>query len=86
MFSPVSGLVVEKMDQALEGMYVKPGMNLYKIVDLSTVWVEAEIFESQIPWLRVGQSALWSFPISRARVYREPFATSTPFSTRRPEP
>lgn len=60
--SPVDGLVVEKMDQALEGMYVRPGMNLYKIVDLSTVWVEAEVFEHQQPWLKLGQHAVLEFP------------------------
>ncbi|GAB4249532.1 MAG: hypothetical protein Kow00109_25580 [Acidobacteriota bacterium] len=60
--SPVDGLVVEKMDQALEGMYVKPGMNLYKIVDLSTMWVEAEVFEHQLPWLKLGQHAILEFP------------------------
>jgi Cu(I)/Ag(I) efflux system membrane fusion protein/cobalt-zinc-cadmium efflux system membrane fusion protein len=59
--SPVDGLVVEKMDQALEGMYAKPGMNLYKIVDLPTVWVEAEVFEHQLPWLRSGQGAVVRF-------------------------
>jgi Cu(I)/Ag(I) efflux system membrane fusion protein/cobalt-zinc-cadmium efflux system membrane fusion protein len=58
VMSPAGGLVVEKMDQALEGMYAKAGMNLYKIADLSTIWVEVEVFENQIPWLRVGQRAL----------------------------
>jgi Cu(I)/Ag(I) efflux system membrane fusion protein/cobalt-zinc-cadmium efflux system membrane fusion protein len=60
--SPVDGLVVEKMDQALEGMFVKAGMNLYKIVDLSTIWVEVEIFENQVPWLQIGQRAEVELP------------------------
>ena len=60
--SPADGLVVEKMDQALEGMYVKAGMNLYKIVDLSTIWVEVEVFENQIPWLKIGQRATIELP------------------------
>jgi Cu(I)/Ag(I) efflux system membrane fusion protein len=60
--SPVDGLVVEKMDQALHGMYVKAGMNLYKIVDLSTIWVEVEVFEHQIPWLKIGQRATIELP------------------------
>jgi Cu(I)/Ag(I) efflux system membrane fusion protein/cobalt-zinc-cadmium efflux system membrane fusion protein len=60
--SPIDGLVVEKMDQALDGMFAKAGMNLYKIVDLSTIWVEVDVFENQIPWLRVGQSALIELP------------------------
>jgi Cu(I)/Ag(I) efflux system membrane fusion protein/cobalt-zinc-cadmium efflux system membrane fusion protein len=60
--SPASGLVVEKMDQALEGMHAKAGMNLYKIADLSTIWVEVEVFENQIPWLKVGQRAEIDLP------------------------
>ena len=58
VFSPVAGVVVEKMGQALDGMLARPGMNLYKIVDLSTIWLEAEVYEDQIPWLRVGQRAV----------------------------
>jgi Cu(I)/Ag(I) efflux system membrane fusion protein/cobalt-zinc-cadmium efflux system membrane fusion protein len=67
--SPVSGLVVGKMDQALEGMYLKPGMNVYKIVDLSTIWVEAEIFEHQVPWLKVGQRAVIEIPYQPGKRY-----------------
>ena len=60
--SPVNGLVVSKMAQALEGMFVKPGMNLYQLVDLSTIWVEAEVYENQIPWLKPGQRATVETP------------------------
>jgi Cu(I)/Ag(I) efflux system membrane fusion protein/cobalt-zinc-cadmium efflux system membrane fusion protein len=67
--SGVDGIVVEKMDQALEGMYVKAGMNLYKIVNLSTVWVEVEIFENQVSWLRVGQRAVVELPYAPGRQY-----------------
>ena len=52
--SPASGRLVEKMDAALEGMYAKAGMNLYKIADLSTVWVHADVYESQLQWVRPG--------------------------------
>ena len=68
--SPVDGLVVEKMDQALEGMYLKRGMSVYKIVDLSTIWVEAEVFEHQVPWLKVGQRALIEISYQPGRRYR----------------
>ncbi len=67
--SPVEGIVVEKMDQALEGMHVMPGMNLYKLADLSTIWVEVEIFENQVPWLRIGQEATVELPYTPGRVY-----------------
>jgi Cu(I)/Ag(I) efflux system membrane fusion protein len=65
--SPADGLVVAKMDQALEGMSVKAGMNLYKIVDLSRIWAEAEVYEHQVPWLKVGQRALVDVPYEPGR-------------------
>ncbi|MFQ5671197.1 MAG: efflux RND transporter periplasmic adaptor subunit [Acidobacteriota bacterium] len=70
IFSPVDGVVVEVMDQALEGMFVRPGMNLYKIADLSTVWVHADVYESDLPWVRDGQAAEVSFRYQPNRVFR----------------
>ncbi len=55
--SSVRGLVVNKMDTALDGMFVKPGMNLYRIADLSSVWIHADVFEYEVPWIREGQDA-----------------------------
>ena len=54
--SPVNGSVIEK--QALQGMHVMPGQTLYKIADLSVVWVEADIYEQEVPFVRVGQPAI----------------------------
>ncbi|MEZ5318355.1 MAG: efflux RND transporter periplasmic adaptor subunit [Vicinamibacterales bacterium] len=67
--SNVNGVVVQKMDQALEGMFVKAGMNLYKVANLSTVWAEAEVFEGQAPWLQVGQRASLELPYQPGRTY-----------------
>jgi membrane fusion protein, copper/silver efflux system len=67
--SPVNGLVVEKMDQALGGMRATPGMRLYKIVDLSTIWVDAQVFEDQVPWLKIGQRATIELPYEPGRRY-----------------
>ena len=67
--SPVTGVVVEKMDQALEGMYVQAGMNLYKMADLTTIWVDVEIFEHQVEAMRVGQRALVELPYLPGRPY-----------------
>lgn len=60
--SPVDGYVVQKMDEALEGMYVKPGMNLYKIADLSTIWIHADVYEYELPWIQVGQEVEIEIP------------------------
>jgi membrane fusion protein, copper/silver efflux system len=65
--SSVNGLVVEKMNQALEGMFVKPGMNLYQIADLSTIWVHVNVFENQIPWLKIGSRAVIELPYESGR-------------------
>ena len=53
--SPVTGFVIEK--QALRGAHVMAGQTLYKIADLSVVWVEAAVFENEVSSLRVGQRA-----------------------------
>lgn len=53
--APASGVVVEK--SVFEGGRIVPGMNLYRIADLSTVWVEGEVFEKDLSLLREGQRA-----------------------------
>ncbi|MFQ5720836.1 MAG: efflux RND transporter periplasmic adaptor subunit, partial [Acidobacteriota bacterium] len=67
--SPVNGTIVNVMDESLEGMFVEPGMNLYKIADLSSVWVHADVYESDLPWIRDGQKARISFPYDDKTVF-----------------
>lgn len=55
LYSPFNGIVVEK--KALAGMSVVEGMNLYAIADLSKVWVYADIYEFELPWLEEQQEA-----------------------------
>ncbi|MCJ7628076.1 MAG: efflux RND transporter periplasmic adaptor subunit [Longimicrobiales bacterium] len=57
--SPASGIVVEK--NVVEGGRVMAGMDLYRIADLSRVWVEAEVFEKDISLVREGQHGMVSF-------------------------
>jgi len=40
-----------------EGMYVKPANEIMSLVDLATVWLQVEVFERQVDWVRVGQPA-----------------------------
>jgi RND family efflux transporter MFP subunit len=51
--SPAEGLVAEKM--VVEGQTIEPGMQLYKVVDYSRVWVEAAIYQQDIPLVTIGQ-------------------------------
>ena len=50
--SPVAGVVVEKA--VLSGQKIMAGETIYRIADLSVVWVEGEVFEQDIPAVRVG--------------------------------
>src|SRR6267142_3905274 len=59
--SPVSGVVMER--QAYHhGRYVTPEMDLYMIVDLSSVWVLGQVYESDLPLLKVGQTVQIELP------------------------
>ena len=53
--APMDGFIVEK--NILAGKYVQPGEELYKIGSISTVWVEASIYEYELPFVKVGQKA-----------------------------
>jgi Cu(I)/Ag(I) efflux system membrane fusion protein len=55
LYSPLDGYVISK--EALEGMEVRPGMPLYRIADLSNVWVEGDFYEYEVPFIEVGQRA-----------------------------
>jgi hypothetical protein len=53
--APAAGMVIEKM--AVVGQMVKPGERIYKLADLSSVWVLAQVYEQDLPFVRAGQSA-----------------------------
>jgi Cu(I)/Ag(I) efflux system membrane fusion protein len=64
--APQSGIVLEKM--VLDGAYIMPGANLYKIADLSSVWIIADVYEYEVPLVRVGQAARVTLPYSTGAV------------------
>ena len=66
LFSPYSGIVT--MKPALQGMRVMAGEELLQIADLSQVWVNAELFEQDLPWVAVGQAARVELPYAPGKV------------------
>ncbi len=56
LVSPASGIVMKRMEGS-EGMAVKPGMELLHIADISTLWLNVQVYEDQFPWLNVGSPA-----------------------------
>ena len=51
--APTAGVVIEKM--AIEGQMMKPGERIYRLANLSSVWVLTQIYESDLPFVRQGQ-------------------------------
>ena len=83
--SPITGTVIKKV--ALAGMYVNPGDELYTIADLSHIWILADIYEYELPFVKVGQNGDGD-PLLRSehRAARDASASSIPPSIRRPGP
>ena len=67
MVAPTSG-VVTKLGMR-EGMFVKPEMEILTIADLESIWVLVDVYEHQIDWLAVGQSAEIKVPAYPGRAW-----------------
>lgn len=67
LYSAYDGIVTMKMVN--EGMYVKPGMALLNLADLSKVWVLADLYEYQLPWVRTGQQVEVELPYVQGRKF-----------------
>lgn len=51
--APTNGYVVDK--PVLAGQQIMSGTSVYKIADLSTVWIEGEVFEQDVALVRLGE-------------------------------
>lgn len=51
--APTAGVVIEKM--VVEGQMVAPGERVFRLADLSSVWVLTQIYESDLPFVQEGQ-------------------------------
>lgn len=67
IYAPSSGFVVAKT--AVHGMRVRPEDSLFDIVDLSRLWVLADVYEYDIAQLRIGQTARITVPAWPGRTY-----------------
>ncbi|MGD2037583.1 MAG: efflux RND transporter periplasmic adaptor subunit, partial [Desulfobacterales bacterium] len=55
VYSPATGVVTKKT--AFEGHFVKEGEIQYEIVNLATVWVDVDVYEYELPWVKKGMPA-----------------------------
>jgi len=66
--APADGFIVDK--SVVQGQMVDEGMKLYRIADLGTVWVQAQIYEQDIPFVQLGQEAEVSLSYMPDRKFR----------------
>ena len=76
LFSPISGFVIKK--NVLQGMRVMPDKELYTIADLSTVWVNADIYEFELSQIHLGQRASISLSYFPERFFNGKVAWISP--------
>jgi len=67
MYSPVDGFVMKR--EVYEKMYLQPETELYELVDLSTVWVNAEIYEYEVLYVKPGQTAKMTLSYFPGKIY-----------------
>lgn len=68
VLAPRDGIVVEKM--AVEGQMVEAGMKLYRLADLSLVWVQSQVYEQDLGFVRPGEEATVSLSYLPDRKFR----------------
>jgi len=68
VLAPQDGFVVEKM--AVKGQMVDAGMKLYRLADLGLVWVQAQIYEQDLVYLKLGQEATVTLSYLHDREFR----------------
>ena len=54
LFAPIAGTVVHM--NVMQGQYVNKGMHLYRIADLDSLWIMADVYEYELPWIYMGQA------------------------------
>lgn len=63
--APVSGTIIERF--GIVGQMIKSGERIYRIADLSSVWVLAQIYENDLPFIHPGQDATVNVTYGTAR-------------------
>ena len=79
IYSPGSGVVIKKI--AFQGHHVKAGEHLYKIADLSRVWVDVEIYEYELPWIKKGMPAKMELSYIPGKIFTGKVLYVYPFLT-----
>ncbi len=74
--SPMTGTVVKRMVYA--GQWVKEGDPMFEVADFGTMWFKGDVYERDLPWLRVGQQVVLSTPSLPGRLFTNRIAFIDP--------
>ena len=75
--SPLSGFVIRR--NAEEGAYIKAGTMVFRIADLSRVWVDAHIYEYELSTVQKGQQVEMTLPYLPGKTFRGTVAYVYPY-------
>ena len=64
--SPASGYIIEK--NIVDGARVEAGAQVYRIADLSQIWIDADIYEEDLSQVKLGQTVKVEFPYANNRI------------------
>jgi membrane fusion protein, copper/silver efflux system len=67
LLAPISGTVLTK--KAFKGQYIKTGEPLFEMGDLARLWFHAEVYERDLPDIRIGQKAIVTTPTVPGREF-----------------
>ena len=76
LLAPMTGTVVAR--KVYEGQYVKEGDPLFEIADFSTMWFLFDAYESDLPWLKVGQAIDVNVPAIPGKSFKGKIAFVNP--------
>lgn len=77
LYAPHGGFVIKK--EINEGMKVMPDKELYTIADLANVWVNVDVYESDLPFVKVGQQADVTLPYAPGESFKGRVAYIYPY-------
>ncbi len=76
LLAPISGTVISR--DAVEGQFIKEGDRLFEIVDLYAMWFSFDVYEQDLPWIRVGQMVDITTAAVPGRVFTFPITVIDP--------
>lgn len=77
ILSPISGTVTKR--HVATGNYVKEGSALFEVIDLSRVWVMFDAYESDLPWIKLGDKIDFTIQALPGKTYSAKVTYIDPF-------